>query len=104
MTERELQEHVRKLCGDLGLYHYHTHDSRRSQQGFPDSLIMNLRTGRVLWRELKTQSGKLSHDQKIISYALAAGGHDWQVWRPADLMDGRIAAQLVALAGLNAAA
>ena len=101
MTERELQEQVRLMCTQLGLYHYHTHDSRRSNSGFPDSFIMNRRTGRLIWRELKTQYGQITSDQRAVGYALTAGGHDWAVWRPADLLDGSIAAELAALAGLK---
>jgi len=101
MTEAELQEHVRVLCRDLGLYHYHAHDSRRSAGGFPDSWIINMRTGRAMFRELKTQSGQLSADQKALGYALTAGGHDWAVWRPNDLLDGTIAAQLCQLAAVR---
>jgi hypothetical protein len=101
MTEAELQEHVRILARDLGLYHFHVHDSRRSQGGWPDSVIVNLITGRILYRELKTQAGQLTSEQKALGYALTAGGHDWQVWRPADLLDGTIQAQLCDLAGVT---
>ena len=99
MTERELQEQVRLMCSQLGLYHYHAHDSRRSQGGFPDSWIINLRTGKAMFRELKTQAGQLTSEQKALGYALQAGGHDWAVWRPGDLIDGSIGAQLGQLAG-----
>jgi hypothetical protein len=97
-----LQESVRQMCLDLGLYHYHTHDSRRSNSGYPDSFIMNLRTGRHLWRELKTQAGQLSSMQKAVCYALTAGGADCATWRPADLLDGTIGAELARLAGYAA--
>jgi hypothetical protein len=99
VTERELQEHVRLMCAQLGLYHYHTHDSRRSSGGFPDSWIINLKTGRAIFRELKAQAGKLTADQRMLGYALAAGGHDWAVWRPSDYADGTIGTQLAILAG-----
>ncbi len=102
MTERELQEAVARMCRDLGLFHKHDPDSRWNRDsGWPDSFIMNQRTGRVMFRELKTQSGTLSREQKIMGYALSAGGHDWRVWRPADLLDGTVAAQLCALAGVR---
>lgn len=105
MTERELQEAVRAMCAGPGLagvlFHYHPHDSRRSAAGWPDSVILNWHTGRLMFRELKTRAGVLSAAQKRVGYALTAGGHDWQVWRPADLLDGTIAAQLCALAGLR---
>lgn len=97
MTERELQEQVRLMCSQLGLYHYHPHDSRRSTAGWPDSVIIG-RAG-IIFRELKTQSGQLSADQRQVGYLLAACGLSWEVWRPADLLDGTIGAQLAALAG-----
>ncbi len=99
MTERELQEAVRRMCADLGLYHYHPHDSRRSQAGWPDSVIIG--PTRAIFRELKTQSGQLSADQRHVGYLLTAAGLSWEVWRPADLIDGTIGAQLAALAGLR---
>lgn len=108
MTERELQEAVRLMCAQLGLYHYHPHDSRRSSAGWPDSVIISHRpglpgTGRgIIFRELKTQSGQLSADQKQVGYLLLACGLSWEVWRPADLFDGTIGAQLAALAGHRA--
>ena len=92
------------MCKDLGLYHYHTHDSRRSEAGFVDSFIMNLKTGLFLPWEVKSQVGKLTSAQRALGYGFQAGGHPWGVRRPADLMDGSIAAELCALAGLKARA
>jgi hypothetical protein len=99
VTERELQEQVRLMCAQLALYHYHAHDSRRTQAGFPDCWIINLKTGRAIFRELKAQAGKLTAEQRMLGYALAAGGHDWAVWRPSDYADGTIGTQLAILAG-----
>ena len=101
MRERDLQEQVRQLCADLGLYLYHTHDSRHSAAGFPDCWIINPKTGAVLYRELKTEYGQLSATQRAIGYALLAGRHDWAIWRPCDLADRTIARQLAQLAGLR---
>lgn len=102
MTERELQEQVRQLCIDLGLYMYHAHDSRRSQPGFPDCWIINPRTGQVMYRELKTDTGALSKTQRALGYALQAGRHDYEVWRPRHLLDRTIQRQLAQLAGITA--
>jgi hypothetical protein len=98
VTEAELQEQVRLMCGQLRLYHYHVRNSRGSAPGFPDCFIMN-HAGRIIFRELKRESGQLTREQRVIGYALQAGGHDWAVWRPADLRDGSIGAELAALAG-----
>lgn len=99
MTEAELQEAVRRMCADLRLYHYHPHDSRRSSAGWPDSVIIG--PAGIAFRELKTQAGRLSSEQKHVGYMLTACGLSWEVWRPADLLDGTIGAQLAQLAGLR---
>jgi hypothetical protein len=97
-----LDAHVRRLCDDLGLLRYHTHDSRRSPRGYPDLTICGL--GGVAFRELKAQRGKISREQQVWLDALAAAGADVDTWRPADLLSGRIARELAALAGLRGAA
>jgi hypothetical protein len=96
-----LDAHVRKLMKDLGLLAFHTRDSRRSEQGYPDWTIVGKR---VLFRELKTQRGRLSPSQKGWLAKLTAAGQDAGVWRPADLMSGRIAGELIAISALAGAA
>jgi hypothetical protein len=97
-----LDAHVRKLCDDLGLLRYHTHDSRRSPRGYPDLTLCGL--GGVAFRELKAQQGKVSREQQVWLDALAAAGADVDVWRPADLLSGRVARELAAIAGLRGVA
>ena len=100
MTEAELLANVRELCAWLHLEAYHTHDSRRSDSGFPDLVIV----GRaVLWRELKSDRGRLSLDQHRWREHLTAAGADWGIWRPADWMSGEIETQLKALSARSAA-
>ena len=96
-----LQAEVSAICARFGLFCYHVPDSRRLKglAGFPDCWILNMRTGRVLYAELKSQTGTQSSEQKAVSYALIAGGHDYVLWRPSDLMDGTIGAALLALSG-----
>lgn len=94
MTERQLQDAIRDLCRRLGLLCYHTHDSRRSEAGFPDLVIVGRR---VLLRELKTDVGRASKPQLSWLLALEAAGADAKVWRPADLHNGAIVAELQAL-------
>lgn len=101
MTEAELLECVRQYCKLRGLYLYHPHDSRKSQPGFPDCWILNLRDGRVMYRELKNASYQLTADQKRVLYALRAGGHDAGVWRPKHWHAGVVRAELDALAGVR---
>jgi hypothetical protein len=91
VTEAQLQAAVADLCKILGLHHYHTRDSRRSQPGFPDSVI----AGRsILYRELKNETGKLSVDQRMWGSWLEQAGCDWAVWRPQHWENGVILRQL----------
>lgn len=96
-----LDAHVRRYLKELGLAGYHTKDSRRSAKGFPDWTICG---NRILFRELKTQRGKVTPEQQEWLRALAFAGADADVWRPEDLLSGRIAHELAALAGLRGAA
>ena len=52
MTEKEFQAQIVDLVGILGGMVYHTYDSRRSAQGFPDLTIVTL-DRRVIFAELK---------------------------------------------------
>ena len=101
MSERELENSVRRYLVDLSLRWYHTFDSRRSPSGFPDLVIV----GRgVIYRELKTAKGKLTAAQSQWLDTLTAAGQDACVWRPSDFYSGRIANELVAVAGLGTGA
>lgn len=97
MTEAELQEQVRQMCGHLGLVVRHVRDERGNWvQGWPDLDILGKR---LIHRELKSQHGRLTADQRRIGSLInRAEGLDWSVWRPADLVNGTIARQLAAIA------
>lgn len=95
LSEREFQGMVLELAGRLGWeLAYHTHDSRRSAPGFPDLVLVSSRLGRTLFRELKTDKGRVSPAQETWIHGLTAGGSDAGVWRPADLVSGRVIAEL----------
>lgn len=95
MSEQQLLINVRLICGDLGLTHYHTHDSRGSEPGFPDSVIIGKR---IIYRELKSQNGRLSRAQERTGKLIIKAGGDWAIWRPLDLLNERIRQQLEAIA------
>lgn len=105
MTERELDDAIYSLAAGIDktpralLLAYHTRDSRRSIPGFPDWCFAGHRG--VMFRECKTQRGHLRLEQSRWLETLRVGGADAAVWRPADLLDGRIARELMHLAGLR---
>ncbi|MFD6030500.1 VRR-NUC domain-containing protein [Cellulosimicrobium funkei] len=93
MSEDDLQIQVIAIAHQLGFLAYHTHDSRKSEKGFPDLVLVHGARGRLLFRELKKQSGQLSEDQRRWLAALH-GAADVGVWRPIDLLEGRVLAEL----------
>jgi hypothetical protein len=96
-----LDAHVRRLMKDLNLRSYHTRDSRGSARGYPDWTI----TGkRVLFRELKSQRGRVTAEQQEWLDALTAAGEDAKVWRPSSLLSGQVAHELASISLLGAAA
>ncbi len=82
MREGELQDLVVAAARSMGLLCYHTYDSRRSEPGFPDLVIVGSRN--ILFRELKSATGRLSPTQVYWLGALELTGADVEVWRPAD--------------------
>lgn len=95
MSEDQLQSVVIELAA----YHqyevrYHNPDSRRSQAGFPDLVLISTSRRRALFRELKTQDGRVRPKQREVLKAMTTAGLDADVWRPSDLVSGRIAAEL----------
>jgi hypothetical protein len=100
-----LEAHLRRLMKDLGLTGFHVEKSldveknrkNVSVKGWPDWTIRGPRG--VLFRELKSQRGRVTPEQREWLDALAANGMNVGVWRPASLLSGAIAAEL---AGISA--
>ncbi len=62
---------------------YHAHDSRRSQPGFPD--IVMIRPPRLLFCELKSETGQLSQAQQHwLALLRLVPCIETFVWRPSD--------------------
>jgi VRR-NUC domain len=89
MTERELQEQVLDLARMLGYLAYHTYDSRRSVEGFPDLVLVHERSGALIFAELKSPTGRVTTAQDRWLRAVALRGVAY-VWRPEHLRDGSV--------------
>lgn len=90
MLEAELQAQVVEVATMLDYLSYHTYDSRRSGEGFPDLVLVQLRTGALLFVELKRDGENPTPKQRRWLAALGRR-HAAVVWRPADLRDGTVA-------------
>lgn len=82
---RDEADFQRQLCGAalrLGWEkQYHTHDSRRCAEGFPDLVLANRRQRRVIYAELKNDERAFTPDQLMWGAYLIACGCEWYGWR-----------------------
>ena len=69
-SEAAFQQQVLNLAGYYGWRSYHTHDSRRSQAGFPDLVLV--RGPELIFAELKTDTGRVRPEQQEWIAALQA--------------------------------
>jgi hypothetical protein len=81
VDEAAFQAAVNDLFRKSGWTVYHTHNSKRSDKGFPDTWAAK---GRIIYAELKTEQGKLTPDQLRYRDAIRAAGGEWYCWRPSD--------------------
>ena len=84
LTEAAFQRQVLDLAKLCGYRAYHTHDSRRSQPGFPDLVLVNPRRKHTLFVELKTDVGRVTDAQQAWLDDLRRAGAFAYVWRPTD--------------------
>lgn len=80
--ERDFQRRVIALAKLQGWKVYHTHDSRRSEPGFPDLVLA--RGERVLFAELKNIGGKATPEQLKWLCALHEARTSAFLWWPSD--------------------
>lgn len=89
MSEKDLLASVQSLAQVRGWLIYHTYESRNSDRGFPDLVLV--RTDRILFVELKSAKGKLSREQATwLSALMLAGQSETYIWTPAQWLDGTI--------------
>ena len=83
MTEKQWMAKVVAAAEEMRWKTYHTYDSRKSEPGFPD-LVLVRRDDRVIYAELKSQTGKLTPAQDIWRQYLLSAGAEYHIWRPSD--------------------
>ena len=89
VSEAQLQAAVIELAQTFKWRVYHTHDSRRSQAGFPDLVMVRRRV--LIFAELKSEKGRLRPEQAEWLDALTnTRATEVYIWRPADWLSGEI--------------
>jgi hypothetical protein len=97
LAHEQLRADVRKVCRLLRLYCYSPYFSERSQAGWPDLTIVG--PSGILFRELKTGTGRLTAAQEDVLLRLGQAGGDAAVWRDTDWTAKTIHRELFRLAG-----
>ena len=86
---KDLQPAVRKLAKLFGWEYYHTHDSRKSEAGFPDLVLV--RDGRLIFAELKREKKQPTDDQmKWLNKLSQCENAEVYVWKPSHYLSGEI--------------
>jgi hypothetical protein len=81
MSEDEFQNSFVELFKSLKWKGYHTRTSRGSKEGYPDWTLWR---ERVIFVELKKETGELSAAQRTTIEELEEAGAEVHVWRPSD--------------------
>lgn len=81
IPESAWQSRVTDYATLMGWAWYHTRDSRRSPEGYPDLTLVR---DRVVFAELKSERGRLTRDQERWRDRLCGAGAEWYLWRPSD--------------------
>mgnify|MGYP000998023045 CR=1 FL=1 len=81
VSEKAFMAEVVKLAKREGWRVYHTHDSRKSEAGFPDLVLVR---ERIIYAELKTATGRLTAAQSNWLEAIRDTGTSAFEWRPKD--------------------
>lgn len=87
MSESDLLSNVTTLARRMGLLVHHETDSRKSPRGFLDLVVVGKR---VVFIELKTETGRLRPEQETWLTRLTRAGQDARVIRPRDWLDGTV--------------
>ena len=80
-SEKQFSDQFDSFARALGWLTYHTYDSRKSQAGFPDFVLV--RGNRLLFAELKRVGGQPTQDQRRWLEALRGAQQvDSTLWTP----------------------
>ena len=82
VSERDFQQQIIELLKLKHIPFYHTYDSRRSNEGWPD-LFFVIDNKAYAW-EVKTEKGKQTMEQGLWLLTLSAAGINTRLIRPSD--------------------
>ena len=75
-SENTLLSRISKHLDDNGIWFFHDRSAKKNRRGVPD-IIAALPNGRTIYVELKSKTGSLRDDQKIVKLQLLGLGHEF---------------------------
>jgi len=85
ITEKAFMAQVRKAALLTGWRYYHTFNSWHSVPGFPDCVLVNVKKCRLMFVEVKSETGKVTAEQEDWLRDLSSvDGVECYVLRPKD--------------------
>lgn len=84
-TEADFQQSITEAAEALGWLVWHDQDSRRNRAGLPDLICIHPGQRRVLWLELKRETGRVRSEQMAFLVLLQAVGQEAHLVRPSDM-------------------
>lgn len=90
MPEKAFMAQIIEAAEWLGFMAYHPFDSRKSVPGYPDLTLVGkpggTNAGRLLFIELKRETGRYSDSQLVwLGALMACDGVETYTWRPRDV-------------------
>jgi hypothetical protein len=82
--EKAFQKRVTDEADENGWDWFHVNVAKRSKSGWPDLVLFHTVRRLILYRELKTETGRLTASQERFRDIIRAAGGDWALWRPSD--------------------
>lgn len=91
MSEEELTRAFLEACDLFGwTLRFHPYDSRRSEEGWPDWTLLNVRQRRCIFAELKGGRTPVTPKQAAWNAALRECGQEAYIWTPVEWLTGEI--------------
>lgn len=86
VSEAAFQQQLVDSARWMGWLAFHTYDSRKCEPGFPDLVLVHPIQRRVLFAEIKSETGRVRPDQLVwLGALMSCESVEVYTWRPRDI-------------------
>jgi hypothetical protein len=87
VAEKDFQDAVCRLADESGWEWFHPRNNRENKDGYVDLTLFHPVRRRIVFAELKTETGRRSAAQDNWAETIAESGGEYWLWRPSDWAD-----------------